>query len=209
MPRKCIATFDGVPCRTNYDATKTSPTEKHTVFGFPKSVDQQNRWVAALPKQPKCKISKTVGICAKHWHPDVEKVKVQGGASRPIEPPSIFKECDVKKISPRNPTSRSVTAEARKENEDVSKSTAQKLEVIFDTVDSWDEFVQYAYKFSPELIIDSSDPDSLRLFKITGMPPEVEFSVMINNDYHVEAYRGNHKVPVRDLINGFSVRLNK
>ena len=134
MPRKCIATFDGVSCRTNYDATKTSPTEKHTVFGFPKSVDQQNRWVAALPKQPKCKISKTVGICAKHWHPDVEKVKVQGGASRPIEPPSIFKECDVEKISPRNPTSRSVTAEARKENEEVSKSTAKKLEVIFDTV---------------------------------------------------------------------------
>ena len=51
MPRKCIASFDGLPCRTNYDATKTSPTEKFTVYGFPRSDDQQKRWLAALPTQ--------------------------------------------------------------------------------------------------------------------------------------------------------------
>ena len=85
------------------------------VYGFPTSKDQQGRWVAALPKEPTCGISKYVGVCEKHWHPDVEKVGVQGGTLRPTEPPSLFTSSAVEKAlssKPRNPNERNVTAEA-------------------------------------------------------------------------------------------------
>ena len=45
--------------------------------------------------------------------------------------------------------------------------------------------------------------DGLPYIKKT-VPPEVEFSLFVNDDLDVEAYRSKKKLPIRDLINGFS-----
>ena len=87
--------------------------------------------------------------------------------------------------------------------------SAKRLEEDFDTIDSWENFVKYCGKFSPDLIVDSSDSSCVRIFKMSGMPPEVEFSILVKNSFHVDAYRGKSKIPIRDLVNGFSISLQK
>ena len=42
------------------------------------------------------------------------------------------------------------------------------------------------------------------------MPPSIEYSLFVKNDFHIEAYRGKKKIIVRDmLIQNFSFTLSK
>ena len=54
-----------------------------------------------------------------------------------------------------------------------------------------------------------SNPTSIKIVKLNGFPPEVEYSLLLMDDFHmddfhVEAYQRHMKVLTRDLINGFS-----
>ena len=80
--------WDGEPCRTNYDDTKTKNV-KNTVYGFPEPPEQE-RCVHSLPNTLTTVVSKTIGVCAKHWPPGCKSIKIQGGGDRPANPPSIF-----------------------------------------------------------------------------------------------------------------------
>ena len=98
-----------------YDSTN----EKVTVYGFPNEPEQQDCWVKSLPNKLTCKVSKYIGICAKHWPTDCHKVKLPGGSYRPIDPPSIFNtnksylpQTLVSK--PRDIQNRGVSSETRK-----------------------------------------------------------------------------------------------
>ena len=65
-------------------------------------------------------------------------------------------------------------------------------------------------KFTPELLVDTSVEKVLRLVKLTAAsPPSVEFSIVISDDYHVEAYKGTQKVAIRDLVEGFHITVQK
>ena len=72
-----------------------------------------------------------------------------------------------------------------------------------DKIVSWDHLISYCSKFSPKLTVDCSQENVIRIFKLTGIPPEVEFSFFVKDDLHVEAYRSKKKLAIRDLINGF------
>ena len=96
MPRKCCTMWNGEPCRTNDDQTKNFDAEKGTVYRFPKPPEQDG-WVRSLPNilpsnqyDDKGELSRTLGVCAKHWPLNCENKPIQGGTSQPIEPPSVF-----------------------------------------------------------------------------------------------------------------------
>ena len=73
-----------------------------------------------------------------------------------------------------------------------------------DKIVFWDHLVSYRSKFSPELTVDCSQENVIRIFKLAGIPPEVEFSLFVKDDLHVEENRSKKKLPIRDgLINGF------
>ena len=63
----------------------------------------------------------------------------------------------------------------------------------------------YCGKFQPGLLV-TSDNTSIKILKLDGVPPDIEYSLYI---YHVDAYKYKKKLPVRDLINGFSNTLDK
>ena len=44
---------------------------------------------------------------------------------------------------------------------------------------------------------------------MTGTPPIVEHSVFISDNFHVEAYKRQSKIPTRDIINAFSNTVTK
>ena len=145
MPRKCCTVFDGKSCRANYDETKNKSHEKVTVYGFPRPPEEE-RWVRSLPNILSCKISKYIGVCAKHWPPNVPKVKVPGGAYRPTETPSIFGQTKQLLFS------QSLTSPERyvEEREVTAESRALKVKTRHDEVDrlgSWSNVVNYCLKF--------------------------------------------------------------
>ena len=209
MPRKCCTIFDGESCRTNYNATKTRPFEGGAVYRFPHNLDEQSNWEKCLPnklpdtvKGADSKISKDIGICYKHFPSDCPTKKQPGGSLVPTVPPSIFGNTSsalfvqTAVTSPREPDKRNVTAEARAE-------AARSIEEAVDNIDSYANLVKYCTKFSPELVVDTSDPTTIRILQLNGRPPEIEFSLFIKDEFHVEAYRKHMKVLTRDLINGF------
>ena len=180
MVRRCCATFDGKICRTNRPATKTSPAgEKGTVYRFPLAHDQRERWLSALPVQTE--ITSESLICSKHWPPHVRAVKIQGGHSRPTEPPSIFTQDSLDKSLQNAPRDgRMIASENRKLN-------AKQLEKELDIIDSWENLLKYVDKFADNLVMDKSDYTCIRLFKLSGMPPDVQYSILVKNNFHVEA----------------------
>ena len=77
-----------------------------------------------------------------------------------------------------------------------------------DTIKCWDSLVKYCCKFSGEFLLDCSDSKRISIFKLIG-PPVVEHSVFISDNFHVEAYRRQSKIPTRYIINAFSYTVTK
>ena len=133
-----------------------------------------------------------------------------GGSSRPAVPPSLFGAtsplffAQTLQSTPRHVDERNVSTDARSEY-------ARKLEDEMDKIESWNSMVDYCQKkFTPQLLVDTSVEKVLRLVKLTTTsPPSVEFSVIITENYHVEAYKGKQKVPIRDLVEGFHITVQK
>ena len=76
-----------------------------------------------------------------------------------------------------------------------------------DKIDSWNDMIKYCTKFS-DLVV-SAEKTAIIIFRLNGVPPDVEFSIYIYKDFHVDAYRSKKKILVRDPINGFSNALAK
>ena len=208
MPRKCCTFYDGKPCRANYAETKMLEAEKITVYSFPSNPEEQERWKKNLPNVLTCKISKTIGICSKHWSPDCPMKKARGRFLIPTVPPSKFGETNrtyftQSLVSPsRNIEGRNLTSESR-------ALCAEVLAKEMDTIKCWDSLVKYCCKFSGEFLIHGSDSKRISIFKLIGTHPVVEHSVFISDNFHVEAYRRQSKIPTRDIINGFSNTVTK
>ena len=67
-----------------YDGT----VEKVIVFGFPTEEDECRKWTNALPNIIH-NVTKTTGVCEKHWPPGYERIRKKG-FDRPKHPPSVF-----------------------------------------------------------------------------------------------------------------------
>ena len=151
--------FNGKPCKSNYDSTE----EKVTVYSFPKEASEQERWVLSLPNKLICKISKNIGVCAKHWPVDCAKVKVRGEHEVPVGAPSLFgemrKSCSPQTLStkPRNAEIRYVTSEAR-------ITRAQNKADEKGNIDNFTDVVQYCGKFCPPFISSEDSKNGFRLF---------------------------------------------
>ena len=102
----------------------------------------------------------------------------------------------------REPDKRNVKTESRVLN-------AAAREDAWDVVDSFSNTLKYCANFFPEHLVDVSNPTSIKIVKLNGFPPEVEYFLLIKDDFHVEAYRRHMKVLTRDLINGFSSVVTK
>ena len=70
------------------------------------------------------------------------------------------------------------------------------------------DVVKYCKKFYRDLIAKSENT-CIKIFKLSSEPPDVEVSVFLHNDFRVDAYRRMKKIPLRDIIGGFSNCVNK
>ena len=56
---------------------------------------------------------------------------------------------------------------------------------------------------------DLSEDNVIKLYHIQGIPPTKTFSIFINGDMKVSAFKSNTSVSLRDVISGFDRKLNK
>ena len=84
-----------------------------------------------------------------------------------------------------------ITAESRH-----LRTQTRELEV--DKINFFSQIHDYCLKFSPEHVV-IRESQVTKMIKLNGWPPEVEYSVLISEDYHVIAYRKHFKVDTRDL----------
>ena len=125
-------------------------------------------------------------------------------------PPSIFGNIrsspfvqTATAITPREPDKRNVTADSR-------TLYAAAREDALDVVDSFSNILKYcAVLYCPEHLVDVFNPTSIKIVKLNGFPPDVEYYLLIKDDFHVETYWRHMKVLIRDLINWFSSTVTK
>ena len=95
MPNKCGV----VNCKGNYDETN-----KCRVFRLPRDELEKQKWLSVLPPCAGFVVDPTkFFICQKHWPSDTEIVKIPGGHTRPVNPPSVFNVPASCLSSPRPP----------------------------------------------------------------------------------------------------------
>ena len=82
------------------------------------------------------------------------------------------------------------------------------MEDLRDTIPNWIELVNYCKTFERDYYL-KMDEEVLKIFKRSGEPPEVEFSVFLHSDYRIEAYRRRKKIVLRNIIDGFSNRVKR
>ena len=212
MPNHCCTIWNGESCRTNFKETKKHPFEGGTVYRFPRDVDEQKRWEMALPnvlanssKTEDGLFKKHVVICYKHFPKDVTMKIQPGGATVPVDPPSIFGDTkstmqpQTSNCTPRNPEKRNVTAEAR-------TKAAQADVVDEDIIVNFSQLVKHCFDhYYTDMSVNCSNPGTLRISKLNDeCPPDLDFALIITDDFKVQAFRGHKQVYGRDLINGFT-----
>ena len=147
----------------------------------------------SLPNVLSCNVTKNIGICNKHFPLDCPRViKKPGGSLVPTVPPSIFGTTKTSLFVQTTSSPRiAITAESRR-----LRTQIRELEV--DKINSFSQIHDYCLKFSPEHAV-IRESQVTKIIKLNGWPPEVEYSVLISEDYHVIAYRKHFKVDTRDL----------
>ena len=215
MPNHCCTIWNGESCRTNFKATKKFPFEGGTVYHFPRDLGEQKRWELALPnvlanssKNEDGLFKKHVVVCYKNFPENVTMKMQPGGSSTPVDTPTIFGDTNstmlpqTSRSTPRDPEKRNVTAESRAQ-------LAQANVVDEDIITDFTNLVKHCFdNYYTKMMVDRSKPGILRIAKLNNeCPPDLYFSLIITDDFKVQAYRGHKKVVVRDLINGFTNKI--
>ena len=82
MPYKCSI----INCRGNFNDELQC-----RVFRLPTNAHERQKWISVIPKPNQERpITENFRLCEKHWPDETSFVTVQGGSTRPTEPPSIF-----------------------------------------------------------------------------------------------------------------------
>ena len=158
-----------VNCRGNYDASS-----KCRVFRLPKQTEESKTWLDVLPPRENYDLDPLkFFICEKHWPVNTPMMKIPGGSTRPVEPPSIF---DVppsclpsQKFKPRPP---------KDENRHLNNFNAK------DKIISFDKFLpekEIRKKYKEETMILSRKTDKLVVLFMTADYSEVLSSVIVYN----------------------------
>ena len=201
MVRKCCV----INCRSMYKKKKKEKEEKVTVYGFPTDPEEKIRWVDALPNLNKVIPTKYIGICKKHWPQDFTVTRVKG-ANRPRDPPTIFdvpSSCVRQTISSkdRQLKGRKIDYESRQSNDTVNESNN-----IEDKIRDWAGLVTKCTNMPLTMIIKE---DNILLLQLNTdkCPPEIDFSIVITQNFKLKAFKGSREVTTRDVIKGFSAKL--
>ena len=70
-----------------------------------------------------------------------------------------------------------------------------------DTIVSFGILRKGCYKFSQELSVDLSGNRAIKMMKLNGFPPDIEFSLLITDNLHIHSYGHHMKVQAYDLFN--------
>ena len=117
MGKRCSADV----CKTNYDSEKQKNKKakldaKIRLFSFPSDPAKRTAWVSALPNVLE-KVTKNMGVCEKHWPPNLPTIRVKGH-DLPLNPPSIWSVpdsfCKQHKSHDRAVMDRGIDAESRR-----------------------------------------------------------------------------------------------
>ena len=74
-----------------------------------------------------------------------------------------------------------------------------------DKIDSWDNLCNYCRKVG--LAIETSEHE-LRLIKLNKENMMVDFSILIEDDFKVSAFKGSKSVNIREVVDRFTVKLS-
>ena len=90
-------------------------SDKISVYRFPKDEPEKEKWIKAIPNA-NLRVSKDTVVCALHWPPGFEEIKVNG-KSRPKDLPSIWpgvphSQVPTSSLSPRPTKKKLVQAHA-------------------------------------------------------------------------------------------------
>ena len=199
MPRKCCALWDGISC----DSGQPGSDFIGTMFTFPsgkseKRQRQREQWISALPNYVNpATVTQDIGLCDKHWPSDRETEIVQGGVEKPIHPPTLFGNTpstfsqQSSSTIARDTVKRGVTAKERRKSSEQAVKDADRIK-------SWESLVTYCSALN---LIFTSDDTSIRLCKLSNsFPPDVVFSIQIDNSYHVTAFRGSTLISLYSIL---------
>ena len=90
----------------------------------------------------------------------------------------------------------------------VTAESKAARENLGDKILSWNDVIKYCKNLDRDLIVKSKNT-CIKIFKLSGEPPDVEFSVFLHNDFRGDAYRQMKKIALPDIIDGFSNCVNK
>ena len=216
MPYKCCVTG----CFSNYDTLKKRqstlkrkaepddelPTNNRrkpdsrtiTTFSLPSCDVEKQSWLKNIPRD-NIPLTKNTRVCYRHWPADFRRKKVRGGGVRPIDPPTVFDNCDIPKSAIPTPCPPSRTTErssalVRSVEPDQINDHNQLMRVEFENINhKIHEHVSdiICYVHNNTVHIQSVN------FAAGGVH---KFLVKINPDLSYEAYQGGVRCFISTLI---------
>ncbi|PAA86097.1 hypothetical protein BOX15_Mlig018626g1 [Macrostomum lignano] len=198
MPRKCCIPL----CKSNYDAGP-----KAVVYRFPSDKDEFRRWLGALPSQVK-NVTRHMGICDKHWPHDAPRIKIKR-FFRPVGPPSIFSlpTSSIRQTFPvtsRQSAHRGILCGQRNKLADEIDAFNAK-----DRIQNWETFISHIMQnllpTMPGWLLQREE-SYVQLLSICQR--NVEFSVTVDSNFKIAAFRRNTEVKTSDLL-GFQNHLER
>ena len=199
MGRKCSTIFNNETCKSGYKTAKPN----YRVLSFPADENERSRWLMSLPNQIE-NATDNMGVCVRHWPEHYEFKTIPGGHKRPVNPPSIFGDTP-KSLQPQTSKSADRCSERRRVTYEERMKTTARITKSKDKIDSWDNLCNYCRKVG--LAIETSEHE-LRLIKLNKENMMVDFSILIEDDFKVSAFKGSKSVNIREVVDRFTVKLS-
>ena len=193
-------------CTSGFSSNKTF---KGTIYGFPLDKESDKMaWLKALPNYiDPAKVTVNMGVCELHWPPGV-RMRKRHRWQVPDVPPSIFSLpstfCPQLTSPPRDVDKRKVSAEAR-----ASSSAAAENPPDEDIIIGWDQFKSHCQELEHPIAIAAAGLTILGISPASQFPPTLIFSIFVGTDFKVKCYKNSSLIPVRHLINGFTLKLER
>lgn len=199
MGRRCSTVWDNESCTSGY-ASNTSGTR---VLSFPKNREEKEKWCERLPNylNPE-NVTDNMGICEKHWKAEYQYKIIPGGYKRPVNSPTEFGN------TPNTLRRQSVSEDRSVEKRGVSSEDRSKVSATLtnnnDVVRSWEDLCDYCNKLHLPLQVSQ---DTIRLVNLTEDPMIIDFTVLIDSEFKVKAYKRSMVVNIREFIDSFQCKL--
>ena len=148
-----------------YDGT----VEKVSVFSFPSEEEECSKWINALPNKIQ-KVTKTIGVCEKHWPPGYETVRKKG-FNRPKTPPSVFIGI-LSTFLPHTLVSPPRETEKRKVDFDSRYAATKQAKLDKDRIRNWVDLVAFCNKRNYTV---NEEKCRLSIYQISRPPPSITF----------------------------------